>query len=99
MTPEDANKLCKQGLVLAYEIYDCELYEEAATLKQCYYCYAFRHIAKFCKAAPRCGRCVGVAHTRETSCLATEPGAKPRYPNYSGPHPAWDRRYPEVTTQ
>ena len=97
MTPADANKLCEQGLVLAYKIHDCEPYEEAARPKQCYQCHAFGHIAKFCKAAPRCGRYVGAAHTGKPSCLATEPGAKPRCLNCSGPYSAWDRYCPEIT--
>lgn len=96
-TPEEANRLCEKGMILAYEIYDCEPYEEAAQPKQCYNCFRFGHISRYCRERARCGRCGAAAHA-DADCPAMS-GNRPKCLSCEGAHAAWDRICPEVQKQ
>lgn len=92
---DDANQLCKKGLVYKAEIFDVEPYEESVHPRQCYKCYKVGHIAKYCEATPRCGHCGATAHeSGEETCPVKTTNAPPRCANCNGPHPAWSRACP-----
>jgi len=98
-SPEEANRLCENGVVLSYEIHDCEPYEESAQPKQCYNCYRFGHIAVHCREKPTCGRCGAAAHSKEDDCPAVGTGGAPKCLACAGAHPAWHRSCPVVQKQ
>ncbi|KAG6053140.1 hypothetical protein E4U32_007817, partial [Claviceps aff. humidiphila group G2b] len=54
---EAANKLCREGIVYQSEIFDAEPYNAAVNPRQCYRCHKFGHIAVYCEALAKCGRC------------------------------------------
>ena len=95
-TPQEANKLCNEGIIIEAEISHCEPYYEAAQPRQCYQCFQYGHIARYCKATPRCGRCGAAAHQDDSTCRAHSDRAYEKCLLCSGPHPAWIRACPEA---
>jgi hypothetical protein len=95
-TPEEANLLCERGLILDCEVFNCEPFEESLRPQQCFQCYRFGHIARFCTAKPTCGRCGGAAHADDQPCPANNGTTPASCVLCNGAHPAWDRTCPEV---
>lgn len=73
---EAAKRLCNNGLIWRSEIFNCEPYSADVHVRQCYKCYNYGHIAKYCQKIARCGRCAGTAHEQgEATCPAiADPG-------------------------
>jgi hypothetical protein len=92
---EHAQKLCRDGLVWEAQIFNCEPYTPELLPMQCYKCWGWGHMAKHCKAAPRCSRCSATAHEGgETQCPSNSETATKRCPACGGNHTAFDRRCP-----
>ncbi len=97
---EDAQRLCRDGLHWDSRIFNCEPYFPEAEVKQCFKCYGFGHIARFCKANARCGHCGAAAHAGgEGACPQHDRGAEKRCATCGGGHTTWDRRCPEAKRQ
>jgi hypothetical protein len=62
-TVEHANQLCERGLVWEAQIYQCEPFSGDLRPLQCYKCWDFGHMARWCKEA-RCGRCAATGEKR-----------------------------------
>jgi len=90
---EAATKICTRGLILEAQVFQCEPYSPELQPRQCFKCYRFGHIAKFCEKTARCGHCAATAHEEgEAGCPTTRNGAKQRCVNCGDEHSAWDRR-------
>jgi hypothetical protein len=60
--PEQANYLIDTGVVLDYQLHDCEPFVGACHLTQCFRCYEYNHTAKTCSNTPKCGHCAAPGH-------------------------------------
>jgi hypothetical protein len=54
---EEAKKACDEGLTWKYRYLDCEPFVEEARVKQCYRCWNWGYIQKYCKKEACCGMC------------------------------------------
>ena len=59
---EAARALCAQGLLWEARFFDCEPYSAEVKPKQCFRCYGYGHIARYCERRARCGHCAASAH-------------------------------------
>ena len=98
-SPPEANVLCELGAVIAAEICPCGPYEESLQPRQCYSCYQYGHIARHCKAEPRCGRCGATAHKEGTQCPAANGSAPAKCLLCKRGHPAWSGSCPVAEEQ
>jgi hypothetical protein len=74
------------------EIFECESYDATLQIRQCFKCYKFGHIAKYCKKRPRYGYCATASHGQEEDSYPQKQNSEiKRYINCSGKHTAWDR--------
>jgi len=97
---ESARALCEQGLLWEARYFDCEPYSPNVAPRQCYKCYGYGHIARFCERQARCGRCAAAAHPGgENACPTKGAGRKKTCLHCKGNHAAWDRRCPEAQKQ
>jgi hypothetical protein len=76
------------------ESFECEPYNATLQIRECFKCYKFGHIAKYCKKRPRCGHCAAAAHEQEDSCPQKQNSGIKRCINCSGKHTNWDRSCP-----
>jgi hypothetical protein len=84
-----AQKLCSTGLLWDAEIFDCEPYDATVRIRQCFKCYEFGHISKYCKKQQRCGHCAGAAHEQEENgCPQGQESSTKRCVNCRGKHTA-----------
>jgi hypothetical protein len=88
--PEQANRLVDAGLIWQYELHDCEPYEGECAITQCFKCYQYGHVARFCRNTARCGFCAAPGHATN-DCMAKEEPAKHRYVNCRMSHCLWAR--------
>ena len=96
-SPQEANKLCSHGLIVDAEVFEVEPYDGNVQPRQCFKCFRFGHIAKFCTAAARCGHCGATAHADgEEACPARQGQIPPKCLLCSQQHPAWSRDCPEA---
>ena len=97
---EAAQKLCRNGLVWEAQIFNCKPYTPELRPMQCYKCWGWGHMAKHCKATPRCGRCSATAHEGgEEQCPSNNGRAPKSCPACKGGHAAFDRRCPVARRQ
>ncbi len=95
-----AQKLCRDGLLWEAQLFQCEPYYAEAEVRQCYKCYKFGHIARYCKASAKCGLCGGAPHPEgESSCASAGASTKKRCANCGGNHVAWSRQCPAAKEQ
>lgn len=96
---EEAYQACEQGLVWNAQILDCEPYWAVLEPKQCYKCWKWGHIQRYCSKPALCSRCGTKAHGEggkagEAQC-PTHSGQIPcRCPNCGGSHTAWAKECP-----
>lgn len=96
---EEARKACDQGVIWEAQALDCEPYWAVLEPKQCFKCWKWGHIQRFCRREALCGRCGTGAHGEggkagEAIC-PTQQGQVPcRCPCCGGSHPAWARECP-----
>ncbi len=94
--PEQANTMVQQEINWRYQAHNCELFEGNARPVQCFQCYKFDHMAKYCRQAARCGFCGKIGHeTKE--CISKDVEAKHYCINCKGNHAAWSKDCPVVT--
>jgi hypothetical protein len=89
--PEQANKAIEQGIIIGAKRHDCELYDRACQLKQCFVCHKYGHIGSRCGASQLCGFCAGSHKTQDCSSKGAAPGAPPKCAVCAGAHSAWSR--------
>jgi len=100
---EEARKACDQGLLWRAQLFDCEPYWDVLRPTQCYKCWAWGHIQRYCQKQALCGRCGTKAHGEggragEAQC-PTYSGELPyRCAGCGGKHPAWARECPKKQT-
>jgi hypothetical protein len=94
---DQANRLCDRGLVWDAQIYQCEPFSGDLRPLQCYKCWGYGHIARWCRSTARCGRCGASAHEGgEEACPSNEGDIPRRCPACNGSHTVWDRSCPEA---
>jgi hypothetical protein len=94
---DQANRLCDRGLVWDAQIYQCEPFSGDLRPLQCYKCWGFGHMARWCRGTARCGRCSASAHDGGEEACPTNKGDVPkRCPACNGGHTVWDRSCPEA---
>jgi len=95
-----AKRLCSDGLIWEAQIFDCEPFCADLRTQQCFKCYQFGHVARYCQKTARCGHCAAAAHVEgERSCPEVAPSGRKRCVNCKGSHTAWDRRCPAARAQ
>jgi hypothetical protein len=94
----DANKLCDNGMVWRAQLLRCEPLDPQLRPRQCYNCYGFGHIARFCEKTARCPLCAGVAHAPgkegEQLCPSKAGHIRRRCAGCNGAHAAFERSCP-----
>ena len=97
---EAAQRLCRNGLVWEAQIFNCEPYAPELRPMQCYRCWGWGHMAKYCKATARCGRCSATAHEGGEEQCPSNSGQVPKScPACKGGHSAFDRCCPVAKKQ
>ena len=86
-TPEQANLLIENGLVLGHRLHEVEPFLADTVIAQYFKCFGYGHQARVCKNKAVCGACGG-QHERR-ACSIPEQLLKPRCCNCQGSHPAW----------
>ena len=59
-TAETANRVIPEGLIIDYEIKDCEIFTKGCTMTQCFSCHKYGHIGRSCPNPTACGHCAGL---------------------------------------
>ncbi|RJE18366.1 hypothetical protein PHISCL_09297 [Aspergillus sclerotialis] len=85
-TPEGANFLVAEGLVIDNEIKTGELFDPSCMIRRCYKCQRYGHTAKGCRRETRCGYCAAGNHTA-AECAARKDKTKARCVNCAENHP------------
>jgi hypothetical protein len=93
-SPEGANVLIREGLVLEGELKEVELFDPQCLATRCYNCQRYGHLAKGCRSPQRCGLCAAPGHTLE-KCQFKGQEAKLRCVNCTGRHMSGDRTCPK----
>ena len=90
---EEAYKACEQGVVWNAQLLDCEPYWSVLEPKQCFKCWKWGHIQRYCSKPALCGRCGVKAHGEgragEDLCPTNSNQIPLRCPNCRGRHQAW----------
>ena len=86
-SPEGANTLIKEGLVLDGELKEVERFDAQCLVTRCYNCQKYGHNARNCQHFQRCGYCAAPGHIHDT-CTFKGDKAKQRCANCSGDHKA-----------
>jgi len=97
---EEARKAYDQGLLWRAQLFDCEPYWDVLRPIQCYKCWAWGHIQRYCQKEALCGRCGTKAHGEggragEAQCPTHSGTAACRCAGCGGSHPAWARECPK----
>src|SRR5207244_6696026 len=58
-----ANHLIREGIRVGHEVKDCQYFEKATRILQCYKCQRYGHTQYSCKHATVCGNCAGSHRT------------------------------------
>ena len=96
---EDANRLCRQGLVWNAGYFPCEVYSGDLRPTLCYKCWQYGHKAKYCRKTAICPNCSCPSHEKGTICPATT-GKRPYFcPSCKGPHGALSKECKEYKKQ
>lgn len=91
--PEKANAVIYAGMVWEGQIHQCQLYDRACRLKQCFRCYNYGHIGTQCNASQVCGYCAGQHETKHCKQKGVE-GFTPYCAVCKGAHAAWSNACP-----
>jgi hypothetical protein len=91
--PEMANAIIYAGMVWDGQVHQCQLYDRACRIKQCFRCYNYGHIGTQCSAAQVCGYCSEQHETKHCSQKGAE-GFAPRCTVCKGVHTAWSNACP-----
>jgi hypothetical protein len=91
--PEMANAIIYAGMVWDGHIHQCQLYDRACRVKQCFRCYNYGHIGTQCSASQVCGYCTEQHETKHCRLKGME-GFTPRCAVCKGAHTAWSNACP-----
>jgi hypothetical protein len=91
--PEMANAIIYAGLAWEGQIHQCQLYDRACRVKQCFRCYNYGHIGTQCNASQTCGYCAELHESRHCKRKGLE-GFVPRCTVCKGVHTAWSNACP-----
>jgi len=91
--PEMANAIIYAGMVWDGHIHQCQLYDRACRVKQCFRCYNYGHIGTQCNASQICGYCAEQHETKHCKQKGVE-GFTPRCAVCKGAHTAWSNACP-----
>lgn len=91
--PEMANAIIYAGMAWEGQIHQCQLYDRACRIKQCFRCYNYGHIGTQCHAAQTCGYCAELHETRHCKEKGAE-GFTPRCAVCKDAHTAWSNACP-----
>lgn len=91
--PEMANAIIYAGMAWDGHIHQCQLYDRACRVKQCFRCYHYGHIGTQCNASQTCGYCAELHESRHCKQKGLE-GFVPRCTVCKGAHTAWSNACP-----
>ena len=91
--PEMANAIIYAGMAWEGQIHQCQLYDRACRMKQCFRCHHYSHIGALCNAAQTCGYCAELHETKNCRQKGVE-GFTPRCAVCKGDHTAWSNACP-----
>lgn len=91
--PEMANAVIYAGMAWEGQIHQCQLYDRACRVKQCFRCYNYGHIGTQCNASQTCGYCAELHETRNCKQKGVE-GFAPRCAVCKDAHTAWSNACP-----
>ena len=86
--PEMANAIIYAGMVWDGQIHQCQLYDRACRVTQCFRCHHYGHICTQCNAPQKCGYCAEQHETKHCKQKGVE-GFIPRCTVCKGAHTAW----------
>ncbi len=59
------NRLMNESMLDSYQECSCKLFEKNCHITQCYRCFEFDHMIRFCKKKQRCAKCADKHHIKE----------------------------------
>jgi len=59
------NQLMNESILNSYQECSCKLFEKNCHITQCYRCFKFDHMIRFCKKKQRCAKCADKHHIEE----------------------------------
>ena len=59
------NRLMNESMLDSYQECSCKLFEKNCHITQCYRCFEFDHMIRFCKKKQRCVKCADKHHIKE----------------------------------
>jgi len=59
------NRLMNENMLNLYQECSCKLFEKNCHITQCYRCFKFDHMIRFCKKKQRCAKCTDKHHIEE----------------------------------
>ena len=91
--PEMANAIIYAGMAWEGQIHQCQLYDRACRVKQCFRCYHYGHIGTQCNVSQTCGYCAE-QHESKHCRRKGEEGFSPRCTVCKDVHTAWSNACP-----
>lgn len=93
-SPQQANLLIQEGLVLGYIHHTVELFHRDCRVTRCYQCQSLGHMARVCRHKACCGWCASKEHSNDKECPRRAKDQPARCANCRGDHPAWAGQCP-----
>jgi hypothetical protein len=95
----EATKACEEGLLWRAQLFDCEPYWPTLNPTQCFRCWKWGHIQRYCRKEALCPSCGTKAHSQEggqaeMDCPTRKGLRPPHCPACGGKHSARDRGCP-----
>lgn len=91
--PEMANAIIYAGMAWEGQIHQCQLYDRACRVKQCFRCYNYGHIGTQCNAPQVCGYCTEQHESKHCKQKGME-GFTPHCAVCKDNHTAWSNACP-----
>lgn len=91
--PEMANAIIYAGMAWEGQIHQCQLYDRACRMKQCFRCYHYGHIGTQCNVSQTCGYCAEQHESKHCRQKSVE-GFSPRCTVCKDAHTAWSNACP-----
>jgi hypothetical protein len=82
------------------EIFECEPYDATLRVRQCFKCYKYGYITRYCKKTAKCGYCAAAAHKQKgkNACPNRQASGIKKCVNCRNSHIAWNRACPVYKT-
>jgi hypothetical protein len=91
--PEMANAIIYAGMAWEGQIHQCQLYDRACRVKQCFRCYNYGHIGTQCNASRVCAYCAEQHEAKHCKQKGVE-GFNPQCAVCKDAHTAWSNACP-----